>query len=190
MNKTLEYYNKEAENFIKDTILVDMSFSRNKFLKCIKKNGTILDFGCGSGRDSKEFLDLGYNVDAIDGSPIMCEIVSEYLGLDVSCMEFKDLDAYKKYEGIWACASIVHLNQSELRDIFIKMQRAIKDNGVIYASFKYGSFEGYRNDRYFTYMTKERLEQILSNLSIIEHWITGDGRSGRSKELWFNVLLK
>lgn len=190
LEDTLKYYNTNAEEFIEDTIKVDMNFSRNRFLAYVKDGGEILDFGCGSGRDSKAFMDLGYNVDAIDGSKTMCEITSEYLGLHVECMRFNDLDETDKYDGIWACASILHLNQEELRDVFLKMNKALRKDGVIYASFKLGEFEGEKNGRYFTYMTVDRLEHLIEDLQVKDMWITCDGRNGRKSEKWLNIILK
>lgn len=190
MNKTLNYYNDKAKEFIEDTILVDMGFSRDRFLKHVKDEGHILDFGCGSGRDSKKFIDLGYQVSAIDGCETICEITSEYLGIDVKCLRFNELNEVNKYDGIWACASILHLNMNELEDVFNKMKKALKDDGAIYTSFKLGEFEGERNGRYFTYMTEDRLNKVIGDLKIEDMWVTSDGRVNRHSEKWLNTVLK
>ena len=71
-NKTLDYYNKNAESFIQGTVLADMKDMQNNFLKELSGN-KILDFGCGSGRDTKCFIELGYDVEAIDGSLELCK---------------------------------------------------------------------------------------------------------------------
>ena len=65
---TLDYYNGNAKNYFDTTVGADMSKQYDLFLKYVRKNGRILDFGCGSGRDTLNFIKMGYNVDAIDGS--------------------------------------------------------------------------------------------------------------------------
>ena len=92
-NKTLDFYNKNAETFVSGTVSVDFKETQDKFLNRLKPNGYILDFGCGSGRDTKYFLKSGFQVDAIDGSSELCKIASEYTGLEVKQMLFQELDS-------------------------------------------------------------------------------------------------
>ena len=130
---------------------------------------------------------------ATDGSEEICKAASEYLGASVRHMLFQDLDEKDVYNGIWACASILHLPQTELPDVILKMRDALKEGGVIYTSFKYGTFEGERNGRYFTYFTEESFSEFLSQipgLQIEKLWITGDVREGRGDERWLNVILR
>lgn len=157
------------------------------------KNACILDFGCGSGRDTKYFLDCGYRVDAIDASEELCKAASGYTGIYVKQMFFQELDKIEKYDGIWACASILHVKRNELPKIIRKMSLATKKNGIIYISFKYGNFEGERNGRYFTDMTEASMKELLVDfpeLNVEKQWITGDVRSGRGDERWLNMILR
>lgn len=193
MNKTLDYYNTNAEQFVQGTVCVDFHETQNKFLGKLKAGANILDFGCGSGRDTKYFLDKGYRVVAIDGSEELCKMASDYTGIEVRHMYFEDLDERQKYDGIWACSSILHLPKDKLTDVFHKMIEALTENGVIYTSFKYGDFEGERSGRYFTDFTLELFEKyifVLPELEIEESWITGDLRPGRSEEKWLNLILR
>ena len=154
---------------------------------------TILDFGCGSGRDTKYFLDKGHVVEAIDGSEELCKIASEYAGIEIKQMYFQDLNEKEKYDAIWACSSILHLPYDELADVLNKMVKALKEKGLIYTSFKYGNFEGIRNGRYFIDMTEESLEQLLQKvpeLEMEEKWVTSDVRPGRGEEKWLNLFLR
>jgi phospholipid N-methyltransferase len=108
-------------------------------------------------------------------------------------MLFGELDAENCYDGIWACSSILHLPKAELRDVLIKMFRALKDKGVIYTSFKYSEFEGMRNGRYFTDFTLESFKDFIKDvppLDILEYWISGDVRQGREDEKWLNLILQ
>ena len=193
MNETLAYYNANAETFVKGTVDVDFAKMQNMFLSKLKKGAHILDFGCGSGRDTKYFLEQGYHVDAIDGSGELCKLACAYTGIDVKHMLFQQLDQVNKYDGIWACSSILHLPVIELQDVMGKMAIALKKYGIIYTSFKYGTYAGERNGRYFTDMTEETFAAFLDKikeLQIEEQWITSDVRPGRGEEKWLNLILR
>ena len=121
MGNTLIYYNKNAEEFVQGTLLVDFKQTQDRFLNKLNARDYILDFGCGSGRDTKYFLEKGYYVDATDGSSELCKIASDYTGVIVKQMLFEDLNEVEKYDGIWACSSILHLPKKALRDVFYKI---------------------------------------------------------------------
>ena len=191
-NKTLDYYNLNAESFIQGTVSVDFKQTQDKFLQSLTGK-TILDFGCGSGRDTKYFIESGYAVTAIDGSEELCKSASAYTGIQVKHMLFQDLDEVDCYDGIWACSSILHLPKEELKIVTQKMSRALKPNGIIYTSFKNGNFEGERNGRYFTDFTLDEFKDFIcdvKDIAIEEYWITGDVRPGREDEKWLNLILR
>ena len=193
IDKTIEYYNKNANLFVETTANVEFYHMQNRFLSKLETGAHILDFGCGSGRDTKFFLEQGYRVDAIDGSAELCKLASEFTGIEVKHMYFQELSEEVKYDGIWACSSILHLNLSALEDVMKKMTIAVKSNGIIYTSFKYGIFSGERNGRYFTDMTEDtfgKLLQKIPELEIEEQWITSDVRPGRGEERWLNLILR
>ena len=192
MKKTIDYYNINAESFVNQTVSVNFKDTQDRFLNFLNGN-KILDFGCGSGRDTKYFLDKGYDVTAIDGSEELCKKASEYTGIDVKHMYFQELQEVETYDGIWACSSILHLNRIELKDVFIRMRDALTTDGIIYTSFKYGDFEGERNGRYFIDFTLDAFKTFLrdiNGLTIIDNWITSDVRPGRGEEKWLNLILK
>ena len=193
MDKTIEYYNQNADMFAQGTRLVDFTVVQERFSKMLPVGSRILDFGCGSGRDTKYFLEKGYLVEATDGSSELCKLASDFTGIEVKEMLFQDLDASGKYEGIWACSSILHLPKKELLPVIRKMCDALKNNGVIYTSFKYGDFEGERNGRYFTDFTEDTFCEFMKEipeLMIEEQWITSDVRPGRGEEKWLNLILR
>lgn len=192
-NNTLNYYNTNAEEFVSATLSVDFSQTQDKFLHLLPPTASILDFGCGSGRDAKYFLDAGMQVDATDGSEELCRLASEYTGIPVRQMLFEELDAKAQYDGIWACSSILHLPKEALKDVLKKMIAALKENGIIYTSFKYGTFEGERNGRFFADFTEETFQEFVADVDgirIEEMWITGDVRPGRGDERWLNLILR
>ena len=193
MDKTLQYYNSKANEFVNSTVDVIFSNMQDQFLEFLPIDGMILDFGCGSGRDTKYFIDKGYKVDAIDGSEELCRIASRFSGIKVKYMLFQELNEKEKYDGIWACSSILHLSKTELMDVFRKMIKALKRNGIIYTSFKYGNFEGMRNGRFFSNFTEESFQEYVVNLEGIDiekQWMTADVRPGRSEDKWLNLILR
>lgn len=192
-NETLKYYDKNAESFVAGTVGVAFTEMQDRFLALLPPGGKILDFGCGSGRDTKYFYEKGFLVDAVDGSEEMCRYAREYTGMPVRKMLFSELDAIEEYDGIWACSSILHLPLEKLTDVFKKMICALKTDGIIYTSFKYGSYMGMRNGRYFTDFTEESFEKYICGIEDIcvrTLWITEDVRPNRGNERWLNTILQ
>ena len=193
MDQTIDYYNLNAESFIENTQNVDMHLAQDRFLQLLNETASILDFGCGSGRDTKLFLEKGYQVTATDGSAEICRLASEFTGIEVKHLLFQELDEVNSYDGIWACSSILHLPKKELLSVIRKMCVALKEAGIIYTSFKYGDFEGERNGRHFTDFTEDSFQDFIKEvpeIMIVEKWITSDVRPGRGEEKWLNLILQ
>ena len=193
VDDTLNYYNSKAKEFVSGTVDVAFTEIQDLFIEYIHAGGKILDFGCGSGRDTKYFISKGYDVDATDGSEELCKIASEYTGIKVKQMLFAELDEIELYDGVWACASILHVEKKQLPEIMKKIAIATKKGGIVYTSFKYGDFEGIRNGRFFTYLTEESFEELLRKvpeLAIEKLWISADVRAERGEERWLNIVLR
>ena len=193
MTKTLDYYNQHASDYVSSTVNVEFSATQERFLTLLPKGAYILDFGCGSGRDTKYFLERGFHVDALDGSEEFCKIATQYTGIEVRQCLFEDFKATELYDGIWACSSILHLPKEKLKPVMEEMLQAVKDGGYIYTSFKYGEFEGERHGRYFTYFTEESFREFLGKTAgaeITDLWVSADVRPGRGEEKWLNLILQ
>ncbi len=193
MNETLDYYDKNAETFSNGTADIEFSEMEDQFLSELKDGASILDFGCGSGRDTRYFLQKGYRVTALDGSAELCRIAEEKTEIPVIQMDFNDFDEQDQYDGIWACSSILHLSKQELKSVLINMEKALLNDGIIYTSFKYGDFSGMRNGRYFTDFTEDTFKMFVADMEqlVIEKlWITDDVRPGRQDEKWLNTILR
>lgn len=191
MDNTINYYNINANKFTKETQNLSFIEVQEKFLATLPNSGSILDFGCGAGRDLKYFISKNYSATGLDGSEELCKAARELSGAKVINLSFLDFCDVCRYDGIWACSSILHLPKRDLPIMLTKMRDALKLDGSIYLSFKYGDFEGERNGRYFTDLTEESFKEILiEGLSITELWITSDIRKGREDEKWLNILLK
>lgn len=199
MNETLRYYSKNAEEFIKHTQNADMSQIQNTFSALLPKNAQILDLGCGSGRDSLAFLRLGFSVDAVDACAEFCEATekltaefSESGKIRIRKLDFSEISEKQKYDGVWACSSLLHVPKLELPAIFCKIKTALKANGVFYCSFKRGDFEGIRNGRYFSDFFENELCSLIQNSSgfhKIKVWQTTDARADRN-DIWINSLWR
>lgn len=191
---TLDYYNKNAKLYFEQTVEGNLKENYDKFLSKIPRESYILDFGCGSGRDSKYFIENGYKVKAIDGSIEMCKLASEYINQDVECMKFDELNEENTYDAIWACSSILHVEKEELPNILNKMIKALKPNGVIFTAFK--KDEGYeiKEGKYYNFLTKEELEKILNgvnkNIKIIDYFETLSSTKRPEKVIWSNYILQ
>lgn len=189
---TSDYYESHARQFFDDTIAVDMSPLYERFLRRLPKQGCILDAGCGSGRDALAFRKRGYKVTAFDASPTLADLAAAYCRLRVEVMRFEDLEWHCRFDGIWACASLLHVGPAELPDVLFRMAGALKPQGVIYASFKYGQGERDYNGRRFTDLDEAGLTallQVVRSLAALETWITTDLRPDRETEYWLNTLL-
>ena len=193
MTKTLAYYNQFAKAYNETTLTIEFQSKREFLLKYLKPHAYILDLGCGSGRDSKAFLQQGYKVTAMDGSQVLCQLASETIGQPVKCQLFSELDEINTYDAVWACASLLHLPTIELKQTLKKIEKALKDEGYFYASFKYGEFEGYREERFFNDFTEESFKTLLKDiptLTIIETEVTTDVIPGRENVSWLNLMMK
>ena len=191
--KTIEYYDNLSNRYVEQTIQADMLPTIEKFLYHIPKQGTILDLGCGSGRDSLYFINQGYNVTAVDGSSAMCKLATDLIGKDVRHLTFQKLDYVESFDGVWACASLLHAAEKELPSILKKIATSIKPNGTLYASWKYGASERTEmvTGRFFCDMTEERIHELFSkikSMQIVEVWTTLDVRN--TGQTWINVLAK
>lgn len=186
------YYTDNAADFFRSTVEVDMAPIYEKFLPLVPRQGHILDAGCGSGRDSRHFLNTGFNVTAFDASGELCKLASAYTGLPVQCLRFEDLDWQEEFDAVWACASLLHVARADLKDALDRLTAAMKPGAVLYASFKYGTTERQKDDRHFTDLDELGLATVTAengSLQIIECWVTEDRRPNR-QETWLNALLR
>lgn len=185
------YYDVNAKEYIESTINCDMSLHYQKFLKYLPKTGKILDVGFGSGRDMIYFKSLGYDVQGIDTSIEFVKKMKKK-GFNVRLESACELNYCDEYDGIWACASLLHIKRDELEEVIIKCMNALKDNGILYCSFKYGDKEIEKDGRYFNYMNEEIICKFfkISNVDIIEIYKTNDVRKDRNCDEWVNIIIR
>ena len=193
MPDTIAFYNQSAEDFFAATASIDTSPLYKKFLSLLPAEAHILDAGCGSGRDTKAFMDMGYQVTAFDGSSALARMASAHTGLNVQHSLFKNFHSLQLFDGIWACASLLHTPYQALADTFEHLTKFLKRKGVFYCSFKSGNNEQIeRSGRLFTNLNATGLQNILEDtkLHIEQDWITQDLRPDREKEQWYNAIVR
>ena len=190
--ETIQYYNRHAEEFCAGTFSADMSRNRDRFLAYLQPGSAILDAGCGSGRDTLAFLSAGYQVDAFDASEKMCRIASQKTGIPVRKQRFEKLEGEELYDGIWACASLLHVAAADLPDVLVRLYRLLKKQGIMYVSFKLGYGERQKDGRYFNDMREEVLCRLLcdAGFTVKDTFITQDVRENRQDEAWVNVIAE
>lgn len=186
---SISYYDANAEAYFSDTVDADVSGLRERFLAHVPPRGHILDAGCGSGRDARAFAEAGYQITAFDASAEMVKRAAAYTGLAVTQMTFDDMTWADEFDGIWACATLLHVPRDKLSSTFARFARALRRGGVWYLSVKHGTDDRVVGARTFTDMTEQETRDRLEGvgLSVIDLWVTDDVRPGRA-DRWVNTV--
>lgn len=190
---TLAYYEANAQRYFRDTHSVDMSELYKPFLALLPIGAHILDAGCGSGRDSLAFLKRGYEVTAMDASASMAELASRSIGRPVLRLSFDQIRFQERFDGVWACASLLHVPMHILPALLERFGLALKVGGVMYASFKSGEDQAVRDGRLFSNYSEDEFRRVSNTcpeLELVKLWQTTDLRPERSDTIWLNVLLR
>tara|TARA_B100000315_G_scaffold250017_1_gene282113 strand:- start:4 stop:600 length:597 start_codon:yes stop_codon:yes gene_type:complete len=187
-DSTIQYYNENADAFVSRTVDIDMSNIYPKFTSLLPCDGKILDAGCGSGRDAQYFLSQGFEVVAIDASEEMVKCASNLMGQDAVQMKFDDVTFSNEFDGVWACASLLHVKKENFVSTLNILVNALKSNGVIYVSLKESKSSTPDGGRHFSYFSIDEVNEIMSlqsELELLEIWI-----EERIDFKWINVLAR
>lgn len=192
--KSIKYYQDNAKSFYDRTIGADMSHIYKKFFAVLPPKAKILDAGCGSGRDSKYFLSLGYEVVAFDGSEEMVKLSTREIGKQTLHLRFEDMNFDCEFDAVWASLSLLHVPYDQMRDVLIKIRCALKFGGIFYASYKYGDYAMKSQERDFYNMTEKTILPYIKGLfEVIEIWESPDTISTiapSSSKTLLNVLCR
>ena len=189
---TINFYEKNAEAYAALTVTADMSRAYEKFLAYLPLGAKVLDAGCGSGRDSLYFMRQGYRVTMLDASAAMCRCAEKLTGQKALHKTFAEINFDKQFDGIWANASLLHVPEQELENVLKILHRALKDDGVLYASWKYGEAERRDGERFYCDMTEEKLKKLLRRTGCFvckEVWVSEDVLPLHREQRWLNVVL-
>jgi SAM-dependent methyltransferase len=170
-----------------------MSELYRRFLAHVPKGGKILDAGCGSGRDTHYFRQLGFDVEAFDASAEMCRLATELTGRIVQQKTFEQFDSVLAFDAVWACASILYVRRDSIDSVLEKLSAALKPTGVMFLSFKLWDGEWEEGGRFFNSYDECALRSLLQDhplLQIESIWISNDMRPNRAGEKWLNALLR
>ena len=189
---TINFYEKNAEAYAALTVTADMSRAYEKFLAYLPHGAKVLDAGCGSGRDSLFFMRQGYRVTMLDASAAMCRCAEKLTGQKALHKTFAEINFDKQFDGIWANASLLHVPEQELEKVLKILHRALKDDGVLYASWKYGEAERRDGERFYCDMTEEKLKKLLRRTGCFvckEVWVSEDVLPLHREQRWLDVVL-
>lgn len=165
---TLEYYNNNPQKYFDRTIKIDMQPSYIRFLALLSQSAKILDAGCGVGRDSAYFIAQGFEVTALDASEEMVKLAQQHVKTPVIKKDFFAMDFNNEFDGVWTCASLLHISKIDLPNIFQKFIQALKRNGVWFISFKYGDVETIEDGRLFSRFTIPSFVEFTKQFSQLE----------------------
>ena len=191
MNKTIGYYNTNAEEYFNSTLQADVELLYTEFRKHIPDRGRIMDLGCGSGRDVKWFRDHGYDARGLDASEKLVQIAQKRFDIPVEVGCIEDWVSEEPIDGIWCCASLMHLTVSEAEKFVSNLSHNLKSGGAIFVSVKTGIETGYDSaGRYLKDYTEHDICTLLGNakgVHIKKVWYTNDSLN-RSDFKWLNVI--
>lgn len=189
------YYDKNAEAYAAQTRFTDMSSLYTPFRSLLPQGGRILDAGCGVGRDTRYFIEHGYPVISFDASIEMVKKCREYPHAYCLRLSFEDLDYQEMFDGVWACASLLHLNFDNARRALGRLTNTLKPGGILFVSLRQ-SLNGKESEevgeRYYEYYTESKLEKLISSdfrLEVERIWGSESNLKGDPGR-WVNVLAR
>ena len=189
--KTIDHYSKNAQEYFFNTGHIDMSELYEMFLSKLKFGDLILDAGCGTGRDTKHFIQEGYRVVSFDACKEMVDMCNQYSFAYCRHETFESIKYIEEFNGVWACASLIHLSKNDLKSAFRRLYNATKSDGLIYFSLKQDERD---HDGKITYFhDKDKVDNFLRhdlNLQTeIEIW-ENPSKKANDTSRWANFLYR
>jgi SAM-dependent methyltransferase len=189
---TCQYYSRNARAYFEATAAIDMSAVYDRFLRHVSPAGRILDAGSGSGRDTRAFILRGYEVEAFDASPELCDLSTRLSGIRARVLRFQEFESPPRFDGVWACASLLHVPRAHLHEAVKRLVNALKPGGALYMSFKYGCKERIADDgRFYTDMDEQSVRDLFAvfrDMTVIDVWISAGEGTHHGKEAWLNAI--
>jgi 2-polyprenyl-3-methyl-5-hydroxy-6-metoxy-1,4-benzoquinol methylase len=191
MNGTIDYYNSHANEYYRTTVDADLDAGRKKFAAYLPAGARVIDMGCGSGRDVLAFREMGLDAAGLDASEELVRLAKERLGIPVFKADLSCWTADEPYDGIWCCAALMHLEETDCRRFFANLKYNLKPGGALYISVKSGIETGMDSaGRYMRNFTEEDIYELagsVEGLEITELWYSADTLS-RNDFRWLNII--
>lgn len=199
---TIDTYDKTANEFIEKVQAYAPEPEREKFVSSIKPGGSILDAGCGSGRDANYFASKGFVVTGIDLSETLLVYARNhsekhvtFRTMDLRNIDFPDVSFY----GIWACASLLHLKREEIAPVLRKFRDLLTAGGILFLLMKEGEGEKLAASstisgdvRFFSYYSTVELKGLTTDAGFLVTelytWDQNDRNPERPSERWISVF--
>lgn len=192
-NSTIEFYDRHAAEYFERTVSADLSVLYERFLQHISPGGAILDVGAGSGRDMKALRERGFQVLGIDGSEQLAARATAFSGANCLAVRFDQLKFTSRFDGVWACASLLHVPKQQLARILRRLYMSLKRDGVLFISVRRGAGESTADDgRFFAYYDTDEVRRLVSGAAfrINDLWTSADQLANRSSLEWINVIAQ
>lgn len=193
MSDSIGWYEDNAEGFFARSIDAAILTEQRAFADLLPPGGRVLDAGCGSGRDAKLFREWGFDVTATEAAPRLATLARAHAGVDVQVMTFDEMDWSDAFDGVWTCASLLHVPREGLPGTLRRLRRALKPGGVWFMSFKYGDQDRVVDGRHFTDLDEAGARRLLADvggLDLLSMWVSSDVRPGRSHERWLGFFCR
>ena len=185
---TRKSYESSAEEYAENVLHLHPKVQGEKFQKMLPEHATILDVGCGSGRDAKIFSEMGLQVVGVDFSAKMIEVAkrtaprAQFYEMDVEDLNFPK----ESFDGVWASCSLLHLAKNRVISVLSKIHNLLRQDGVFYLSVKQGSGEMIEKDqryggleKFWSFYQEDELRNFLTSagFNIHEVFIVGSHAS-------------
>lgn len=188
---TLAFYDENATRYARATAKANLGRLYSRFLSHLPRGGRVLDLGCGGGRDLRVFKSRGFDCIGLDPSMPLAKIAAETSGCHVIVGKAQELNFVEAFDGIWACASLLHLPKAEMPATLTRVRNALRSNGVLFLSMQEGRGAFIAEDgRFYTHYSDQELVGLVaaSGLNVIGQWFTADSLKERASIAWINLL--
>jgi SAM-dependent methyltransferase len=169
---TLADYDRQADAFWAGTRGHDVTQNIAALLDAIEGTPpfTLLDFGCGPGRDLEALTAHGHVAIGLEGSPEFAAMARAHSGCEVWQQNFFALDLPPgHFDGVFANASLFHVPRHALPDVLGKLHACLKPGGVLFSSNPRGNNEeGWSGGRYGVYHDLESWRRYVTAAGFVE----------------------
>lgn len=187
-----DFYQNNAQSYFDSTSQIDSTSILTPLAKALPLGASVLDVGCGSGRDLRWLASQGFNPTGLERSPSLATMAQEFSGCPVLEGDFFTFDfASISVDALILIGALVHVEQHLFAEVLHRVSVALKDGGLIYLSLKEGTGKHVNDDgRIFTLWSQEQLETIFRKLDFRVEGFSRQVSKLRSTDIWLGYLLR